>query len=121
MDQKLRLRPETRGGVWSFVFQDATIWHLRFGYTPLLASAVSSLGTASRRRVLVFNVCCYKGAIIICCSGTCTLQITSAVLIFEFNVKDDMICLSQLQNCPKNVMKNQIGQYYTLPYLMRVV
>jgi hypothetical protein len=38
----------------------------------------------------------------------------------EFNVKDGLIALSQLQNSPNNALQDIVGTYYPLPKLVRV-
>ncbi|RZC42436.1 protein CASC1-like [Asbolus verrucosus] len=54
-------------------------------------------------------------------NGTATLQITAAILMVEFNVKDGAIALSQLQNSPNNALQDAVGVYHPLPKLIRTM
>ncbi|XP_015837771.1 dynein axonemal intermediate chain 7 isoform X2 [Tribolium castaneum] len=51
-------------------------------------------------------------------NGTISVQITAAILMVEFNVKDGLIALSQLQNSPNNALQDIVGTYFPLPKLM---
>lgn len=44
----------------------------------------------------------------------------AAVLIIEFTIDKDLVCVSQLQNAPNDAMDNLIGQYFKFPKLKRV-
>lgn len=39
----------------------------------------------------------------------------------EFNIKDNRICLTQLQNSPNNALQDIVGTYFKLPKLIRVL
>lgn len=41
--------------------------------------------------------------------------------MLEFNVKDGLICLSQLQNSPNKALTEIIGEYFKLFKLKRVI
>lgn len=44
--------------------------------------------------------------------GSVQVQITAAILILEFNVKEGLICLSQLQNSPNSALDDILGLYF---------
>ncbi|CAG9853528.1 unnamed protein product [Phyllotreta striolata] len=47
-------------------------------------------------------------------NGSVTINITTAIIILEFNVKDGLVCISQLQNSPNRALLDQIGKYVKL-------
>lgn len=53
-------------------------------------------------------------------SGTILFQITAAILLIEFKIKNDLICISRLENLPNETMQSITGTYYKLPKLIRV-
>lgn len=38
----------------------------------------------------------------------------------DFNVKDNLVCISQIQNNPGDILNDIVGVYYKLPKLIRV-
>ncbi|XP_076256077.1 dynein axonemal intermediate chain 7 [Rhynchophorus ferrugineus] len=53
--------------------------------------------------------------------GSVTVQLTAAILMLEFNVKDGLICITQLQNSPNMTLQDIIGQYFKLHKLKRMM
>lgn len=49
-----------------------------------------------------------------------TVQLTAAILMLEFNVKDGMIAVTQLQNSPNMTMQDSVGKYMKLHKLKKV-
>ncbi|KAL1500843.1 hypothetical protein ABEB36_006270 [Hypothenemus hampei] len=43
-----------------------------------------------------------------------TVQLTAAILMMEFNIKDGMIAITQLQNSPNMTLQNTVGKYVKL-------
>ncbi|KAK5638603.1 hypothetical protein RI129_012898 [Pyrocoelia pectoralis] len=54
-------------------------------------------------------------------NGTVTLQITAAILVITFNIKEDNISISQMQNAPNKCLKPYLGKYVKLPKLKRIL
>ncbi|KAF2885426.1 hypothetical protein ILUMI_20706 [Ignelater luminosus] len=52
---------------------------------------------------------------------TILFQITAAILLIEFKIKGDLICISQLQNLPNENLQSITGVYYKLPKLIRTL
>lgn len=53
-------------------------------------------------------------------SGSVTLQISASILVVDFNVKDNLVCISQIQNNPGDILNDIVGVYFKLPKLIRV-
>lgn len=54
-------------------------------------------------------------------SGTVVLTIMAAVLVIEFTVKNNLVCVSQLQNAPTDALDSLVGVYYKLAKLRRIM
>lgn len=66
----------------------------------------------------MFRIVLYRWVLF---SGSVTFQITCAILMVEFNIKENRICLTQLQNSPNNALQDIVGIYFKLPKLIRVI
>ncbi|XP_030757372.1 protein CASC1-like [Sitophilus oryzae] len=53
--------------------------------------------------------------------GSVTVQLTAAILMLEFNIKNGLICISQLQNSPNMTLQDVVGTYYKLNILKRLM
>lgn len=53
--------------------------------------------------------------------GTVTLQITTALLMLEFNIKESLVSMTQLQNSPNNALQDIVGKYYKLSMLKKLL
>ncbi|KAI4454788.1 lung adenoma susceptibility 1-related [Holotrichia oblita] len=53
--------------------------------------------------------------------GSVSFQITCAILMVEFNIKENRVCLTQLQNSPNNALQDIVGTYFKLPKLIRIL
>ncbi|KAF2897504.1 hypothetical protein ILUMI_08660, partial [Ignelater luminosus] len=51
--------------------------------------------------------------------GTIIFRITAAIIFIEFTIKEDLICISHLENTPNNALQKIIGVYFTFPKLIR--
>lgn len=49
-----------------------------------------------------------------------TVQLTAAILMLEFNVKNGLIAITQLQNSPNMTMQDSVGKYMKLHKLKKV-
>lgn len=45
----------------------------------------------------------------------------AAVLIIEFTIDKDLVCVSQLQNAPNAALDDIVGKYFKLQKLKRVL
>ncbi|KAB0802587.1 hypothetical protein PPYR_04773 [Photinus pyralis] len=54
-------------------------------------------------------------------NGSVTLQLTSAILVIDFNILGDDITVAQMQNAPNQAFKPYLGKYFKLPKLKRIL
>ncbi|XP_074031121.1 dynein axonemal intermediate chain 7 isoform X1 [Leptinotarsa decemlineata] len=50
-----------------------------------------------------------------------TINITATILIIELNIKNGLICITQLQNSPNNALQDMIGIYFKIYKLKRIM
>ncbi|XP_060533824.1 dynein axonemal intermediate chain 7 [Cylas formicarius] len=50
-----------------------------------------------------------------------TVQLTAAILMLEFNIKEGLVCITQLQNSPNMALQDIVGTYFKLPRLKRIL
>lgn len=53
-------------------------------------------------------------------SESVTVQLTAAILMLEFNVKNGLVAITQLQNSPNMTLQDSVGVYMKLHRLKRV-
>ncbi|CAH1102221.1 unnamed protein product [Psylliodes chrysocephalus] len=53
--------------------------------------------------------------------GSITFNITTAIIILEFNIKNGLMCISQLQNSPNKALLDQIGKYVKLHVIKKML